>query len=269
VLTPLFHEDDPGAKELIKKLLPVSDAIIAQTEVERDELKKIGAPEERVHVLSAGPIVSDNAAPASFKEKYGIQGRMVLFLGRKEKPKGYHLILEAAGRIWKEFPETYFVFAGSRTTESTRVFSRFQDRRVIEIGELDPWGEEKSSALAACDVFCMPSVPECSGVVFLEAWSFGKPVIAADIPTEREFINRGVDGLLVERDPDDIARSILSLLRDDELRRMMGNSGRLKVEGTYSWDRIIETMNGIYRSVLEEKATRQNERRLQSRRARL
>lgn len=255
VLTPLFHHDDGIARETLKRPLQVADAIIAQTEVERDELKKIGAREDKIHVLSVGPIISDNADPAWFRRNHGVREHMVLFLGRKEKPKGYHLILQAAAKVWAEFPETYFVFAGPRTAESVHIFSNFRDRRVIEIGGLDPWGKEKSSALAACDIFCMPSVPECSGVVFLEAWSFGRPVIAADIPTEREFVNHGVDGLLVNRNPDDIARSLLRLLRDGESRQEMGNSGKLKVQQRFSWNRITEAMNRIYTSVLEEKAS--------------
>ena len=41
---------------------------------------------------------------------------------------------------------------------------------------------EKSSALAACSLLCVPSTEESLGVTYLEAWSFGKPVVAADIP---------------------------------------------------------------------------------------
>jgi len=253
VLTPLFHPDDSVAREALKEPLRVADAIIAQTEVEREELAKIGTPQEKIHVLSAGPVISDDADPAWFRTKYGIRGYMVLFLGLKEKPKGYHLILQAAPKVWREFPETRFVFAGPSTGESARSFGDLQDKRVVEIGELDPWSKEKASALAACDIFCMPSAPECSGVVFLEAWSFGKPVIAADIPTEREFVDDGTDGLLVRRNADDIARSLVLLLRNDELRLRMGSAGRQKVRKRFSWERVVRSLNQIYQEVVKSK----------------
>ena len=251
VLTPLFRLEDRDAAEALRGPLRVAHAVIAQTRFEAEQLKHLGVPDNKVHVLSAGPIVSEDADPESFKRRYSIRGNVVLFLARKERSKGYELILRAADFVWKQHPDTYFVFAGPRTAESLRVFNAPRDPRVIEIGELDPWSKEKSSALAACDVFCMPSVPECSGVVFLEAWSFGKPVIAADIPSERDFVNHGVDGLLVRREPQDIARALLLLLGDEQLRQTMGAAGKAKISEHYSWARIVDRMNSIYESVVK------------------
>jgi glycogen(starch) synthase len=94
-------------------------------------------------------------------------------------------------------------------------------------------------------------VPECSGVVFLEAWSFGKPVIAADIPSERDFVSHGTDGLLVRRDPYDIAHALLLLLRDEQLRQRMGAAGKAKTSEHYSWTRIVDRMNSIYEEVVK------------------
>ena len=249
VLTPLFRPEDSGSAEALRGPLEVADAVIAQTNVESELLKRSGVPADKIHVVSVGPIVTRDADAHGFRRRHGIKGNLVLFMARKERSKGYEHILHAAGHVWNELPDTYFVFAGPRTEESSRIFSRWQDQRVVELGELEPWSNEKSSALAACDVFCMPSAPECSGIVFLEAWSFGKPVIAADIPTEREFVNHGVDGLLVERDSQEIARALLALLRNAQLRRKMGEAGRIKVKEHYSWERVVESMNRIYEDV--------------------
>jgi len=249
VLTPLFRLEDHGAADALTGPLGVAHAVIAQTRFEAEQLKQLGVPDNKVHVLSAGPIVSEEADPEWFKRRYSIRGNVVLFLARKERSKGYELVLRAAEFVWKEHPDTYFVFAGPTTAESSRVFSASRDPRIIEIGELDPWSKEKSSALAACDVFCMPSVPECSGVVFLEAWSFGKPVIAADIPSERDFVSHGRDGLLVRTDPHDIARAVLLLLGDHRLRQRMGAAGKAKISEHYSWPRVVDRMNSIYEEV--------------------
>jgi glycosyltransferase involved in cell wall biosynthesis len=251
VLTPLFRLEDRDAADALRSPLRVAHAVIAQTPFEAEQLKHLGVPDNKVRVLSAGPIVSEGADPESFKRRYSIRGNVVLFLGRKERSKGYELVLRAADFVWKEHPDTYFVFAGPRTVESSRIFSASRDPRIIEIGALDPWSKEKSSALAACDVFCMPSVPECSGVVFLEAWSFGKPVIAADIPSERDFVSHGTDGLLVKTDPHDIARALLLLLGDHPLRQRMGAAGKAKTSEHYSWNRIVERMNSIYEEVVK------------------
>ncbi len=51
---------------------------------------------------------------------------------------------------------------------------------------------------AACDVLALPSVGEAFGIVYLEAWAYRKPVIAAAIESAASLIDDGVDGFLVD-----------------------------------------------------------------------
>jgi glycosyltransferase involved in cell wall biosynthesis len=103
------------------------------------------------------------------------------------------------------------------------------------------------------DVTVLPSVSmgEAFGLVLLEAMACAKPVIASDLPGVRAVVNHGMDGLLVEpNNPAALANSLRTILKDDNLRRVMGRSGRAKVEASYGWEHIGVKLENIYRQVL-------------------
>ena len=249
VFTPIPHIDGEGnVFKAFSKLYRRADALIAMTEYERRWLIEQGARPEKVHTLGVGPVLTEDYDGESFKSKFNISGRMVLFVGQKYRYKGYLEILKASSKVWEEFPDTYFVFAGPRTRESVEIFSLYTDPRIVEVGPLSE--REKTDAFAACDIFCMPSTRESFGGVFIEAWAMEKPVIAGNIPCERELIEDGVDGFLVEQDPEEVATKILQLLKDDELRRRMGRRGKEKVLAKYTWEKITSKMEEIYRKLV-------------------
>jgi glycosyltransferase involved in cell wall biosynthesis len=92
----------------------------------------------------------------------------------------------------------------------------------------------------------MPSRHETFGLGYLEAWLHGRPVIGGDIPPLREVIDHGVDGLLVRQHADDVARAVLRLLDDPQLRGAMGASGRAKVAARWDWDLVVDRLESAY-----------------------
>jgi glycosyltransferase involved in cell wall biosynthesis len=150
--------------------------------------------------------------------------------------------------VWKKVPDTHFVFIGPPVGSSEAEFRRYQDARIVRLGAVDL--QTKSDALAACDLLCVPSTQESFGGVYTEAWCLGKPVIGCDIPAVAEVIEEGVDGYLVEQNPDPIAGRILELLMDDKRRREMGAMGREKVALKYSWEQLARRTERVYESLL-------------------
>jgi glycosyltransferase involved in cell wall biosynthesis len=84
---------------------------------------------------------------------------------------------------------------------------------------------DKADALAACDVFCLPSAHESFGIVYVEAWSYAKPVVCGPAPACREFIQDGHTGLWSSQNPDELAEKLLLLLANRELREKIGMAG--------------------------------------------
>ncbi|MHB9146730.1 MAG: glycosyltransferase family 4 protein [Symbiobacteriia bacterium] len=243
VLTP---NHSPRMNRLVSRhlfaLYRKSDLLFAFTEVERQQLLDLGVPATHVAVIGVGPVLAQHSDPEAFRHRYGITGRMVLFLGQKYQYKGFETLLAAAPIVWSRFPDTTFVFIGPNYGEAETILGATNDRRIVNIGGLAPFSEEKASALAACDVFCLPSRQEGFGGVFVEAWTFRKPVIGGDIPPLREIIRDGVDGFLVTQDPSLLAERVITLLGEPGLANALGEAGWRKTQERFRWEKIADTV---------------------------
>lgn len=265
VLTPLphpgqFHGGDTPADLAHYRR---ADAIVALTEWERRWYAKHGIDITRVVTSGLACSTRPAGGGAEFRKRHGIppDAPVVLFIGRKERYKGYIQILDATELVWRELPEARFVFIGIQGWYSTFVddFKRYSDERILDFENASP--EVKGAALDACDVFCMPSQYESFGIPYLEAWSYGKPVIACDIPTSREVVSDGADGVLVSQQADRVAEAIVKLARDPGRRAAMGRAGQQKL-ARYTWDRTLGRTEEAYRIALARRSERTVERAL-------
>lgn len=252
ILTPLHHPRwGTWFHRHYHALYRQADALIALTEVEKRQLAAFGVDEGRIDVTGVGPVLAPNADPGRFLAEHNIRGPMVLFLGQKYRYKNFTLLLQAAPLVWHTYPDTHFVFIGPRTAYSHRVFKAYNDPRILELPIVTL--NEKTDALAACDILCMPSTQESFGGVFVEAWSLGKPVIGGDAPAVREVIDEGVDGLVVSPNSALLAESITMLLSDAKLRTEMGEEGQRKVQSRFTWQVLASRTEMIYRLALSGK----------------
>jgi glycosyltransferase involved in cell wall biosynthesis len=244
-LTPIGYHD-----RFWFEVLKASDAIITMTEFEKDFYAKKGIIKKKIYEVGVGPVISSVYNGKEFRKKYNLDNKkMVLFLGRKHECKGFEELLRAAAYVWERHPGTYFFFIGPKEGNATEIFKKYKDRRIIEIDRVDL--DEKTSAIEACDIFCMPSFYEALGGVFLEAWTFGKPVIAGNIPPLRELTGDSQGGFLVNLDPSEIAAKIIKLIEDENLCRKMGEWGENRVISKYSWDIIVGKVEKIYKELVK------------------
>jgi glycosyltransferase involved in cell wall biosynthesis len=249
VLTPFHHPRWVGWNyQHYTRLYREADGVIALTEVEREALIRLGVAPSRVFVTGMGPILAGSADAGSFRQQHHIAGPLVLFLGQKYRYKGCAELLQAAPLVWTRFPEATFLFLGPRTHYSRALFRHHADLRIVELGIVDL--ATKTDALAACDLLCLPSTQESFGAVFAEAWMLGKPVIGGDSPAAREVIHEGVDGYVVEQQPAAIAERILYLLEHPAACRQLGERGRAKTLSLYTWERLVEQTESVYRTLL-------------------
>jgi glycosyltransferase involved in cell wall biosynthesis len=248
VLTPIHHPRWVGwrYREYIK-LYTMADAVLALTNVEKLTLISLGVRENRITVSGTGPILASQAYPENFTSGYGIKGPMVLFIGQHYAYKGYKELLKAMPFVWRKVPEAEFVFIGPAIGDSEEEFTANPDKRIHRLGNVDL--QTKTDALAACALLCLPSTQESFGIVYTEAWSFGKPVIGCNIPAVAEVINEGLDGFLVAQEPAPIAESILDLLLNPGLAANLGTAGKRKVAERYTWKQVAARTEHAYKSI--------------------
>lgn len=115
-----------------------------------------------------------------------------------------------------------------------------------DVTEAEKWGWYE-----ACDVMAHPSHVESFGLVYLEAWSCGKPVIGGRTGPQAALIEDGVDGYLVKpRSAQELAAAIRRVLDDPERARRLGEAGRQKVLHEDTWDRVVDRAEALYQSLV-------------------
>jgi len=255
VLTPLahpgqFHGGDTPADFIRYRRASV---ITTMTDWERDWFGGQGIDPFRVITTGMGANAVRSYDGANFRTRYRIpaDAPVILYVGRRERYKGYIHLLDAAEVVWQRYDEARFVFIGVPGFYGAMVdeFARYADERIIEIERAD--ATEKSAALDACDVYAMPSVHETFGIGYLEAWLHEKPVIGGDIAPLREVIAHGVDGLLVRQKVEDIARAVTVLLDRPEVRREMGRAGNSKLRERWDWDRVMDRVESAHQRAID------------------
>ena len=257
VLTPVHHPRWTGRKyKFFINLYKNADAVMALTKAEKEILAGLGVKEEKIHVIGHGPVLEEKGNKEDFLKKHNITGPMILFLGQHYEYKGFRQLLEASETVWEKFPDAHFVFIGPAVGDSEECFKEKKDSRILRLGSVSL--QEKTDALAACTILCVPSSQESFGGVYAEAWCFEKPVIGCNIPAVSEVITDSKDGFLVEQDRAMIADRILSLLENEAHAIEMGKAGKKKVEEKYTWERIQEHVENVYNTLVHGKTASQN-----------
>jgi len=120
----------------------------------------------------------------------------------------------------------------------------------------DVSSERLAEEYVSADIFCLPSVQESFGIVFLEAMAAGLPVVACRAAGIPEVVEDGVTGLLVPpRDPGGLAGALEALAADPRRARAMGDAGRRSV-AAYTAERVAARFVDAVRSCLEGGRTR-------------
>ncbi|MGI9553400.1 MAG: glycosyltransferase, partial [Thermodesulfobacteriota bacterium] len=104
----------------------------------------------------------------------------------------------------------------------------------------------------AGDVFVFPSIKEGWGLVVLEAMASRLPVVASDIKPLKEFLEDGMNSLLVSPlDFNSLAQSIIRIMEDDELNKTL-RAGGIKTASKYSWENAARDHLDIYEEIINK-----------------
>ena len=257
VAVPILHIDRPWAQRAVyRPMFRACDAAIALTEAEAEHVRGAGVADVAVAGGGVDPERFTDRNGASIRRRYGLGDAPVVgFVGRQDHLKGVPTLIDAMQLVWRETPDVVLLLAGPGAHRDDHVTARLAALAPHERAQvllLDDFPDVLGpSIIDACDLLAQPSVEEAFGLVLVEAWMCGKPVIGADIAATRSLIEQGQDGWIVAPfDPAALAARILGLLADPAQRTAFGARGRAKVLTRYTWDRITDTWESTYRRVL-------------------
>jgi len=232
-----------------------ADGVIAMTPTERDFYVQRGLPAE--HAIVAGAGVAPGAVlggdAARFRAQYPGHAFVVAFIGALTYDKGAFHLVEAVRQLNLAGRETALFLIGAPAAPFERLLAGLPAairRQVVVLGRASEAG--KQDLLAACDVLAMPYRTDSFGIVYLEAWLYRKPVIAARAWGISDVVDDGQDGRLVPfGDAVRLADAIRQLMDDPAQRASMGESGERKVYARYTWEHVYAGLGAMYRQLAD------------------
>jgi glycosyltransferase involved in cell wall biosynthesis len=234
-------------------------AVIALTQGEKDLLAAQGVAKEQIHVLSMGveadPVGDLAPLPAEFRRQSGLSDPFVLFLGAATYDKGAFTLARTVVDLHRRGVDLWVACAGPQRQQLQRFIEAqpHPDRQLLRervrlLGVVDE--PTKRALLCACTALALPSRVDSFGIVLLEAWLHGKPVVAASEGGLIEIVTQDETGLLVPFD-DSLAlgNAITRLLQNSALARRLGEQGRSHVLSRYTWDHTYEALSYLYEQI--------------------
>lgn len=212
--------------------------------------------EERYTVIPTGTNLEPYRCAdwQALRKENGWQDETVIIsVGRLASEKNWDTLLHAFAKISAQRSKLRLVLIGdgpAKTSLQTLAAELGIGEHVTFTGAL-PF-DEVPCHLKAADVFAFASVTETQGLVTIEAMAAGLPVVAVDGPGTRDIIEQGKQGLLVENDPEALAKGIKKLLADPQQMKRFSNSG-LKKAKTYDVNELGKQMIGVYEQAIQDK----------------
>jgi len=241
-VTPFVHPGQWGDSALDVDFYNQTDAVFICSDYERDHLIAKGVRPEVFVKTGMAPASRLKGDARRFREHHGLGERpLIFFLARKQRYKGYHAIREALPAVLAAVPDACFVAAGP---EGEQPYPPVPEGSFLDLGPLGAdlaGAQHKADALAACDVFCMPSTAEAFGIVYVEAWAEAKPVIGGMAPALSELILDGVNGYRLDQDPAALAQTLIRLLQDPALREELGRNGCKLQRERFTWEAVTRS----------------------------
>ena len=205
---------------------------------------------------------------SAFRKKHGVpeDAFLVLNISRIDAQKNQLLLLRAFAEAVKEEPDLFLILAGPETQpDYAAALRRFLAEQGLEsrariLPGLPNDSPDLVNAYHACDAFVLPSIHEPFGIVVLEAWSAGRPVIASKVGGLKSLIAENETGWFIDptipEAAGELAKLILRLRREPHARNRLGEAGRLEALGRYDWDRIVDRLEALYQQAERHAAAR-------------
>lgn len=249
-----------------RRVLDDAAAILCVGEKEREETQRRLPDTNVLHLPNGVDSRRFSEGDGSrFRENYGIPAtaRVLLTVGRIDPQKNQLFAVDVFSELRKEAPDLHLLLIGHVTNDDyhQRLKRAIQDHGVADgvtlVCGLDAAASDLVDAYHAADIFLLPSIHEPFGIVILEAWAAGLPVLASRVGGIPSVIEEGRDGaLFTVNDRADCIRLSREMLENRERCSQLSEAGRRKAEDRYDWSAVTKRLVGVYEEVVRENPLR-------------
>jgi glycosyltransferase involved in cell wall biosynthesis len=223
-------------------LFNMASRVICLTETEAESVAEVMGGYGRISVIPNGVDVS------FFKPSNEKDSNLVVWVGRMVSEKGLVYLLEAMREVVKQHANVKLALGGDgplRDHLQNFVRRTGLQRNIFFLGAINH--EEVAEVLSKSSIFVFPSLKEGMPRALLETMACGNAVVGSNVSGIKDIIKHEGNGILVPpRDPAALADAILTLLKDENLRKFLGQNARELMVKNYNWDKITDKLEEVY-----------------------
>lgn len=249
LLVPCLHDEGFAYARVFRDLFRNVAGIMFNSEPERDLARRLyDLPKSRGTVVGMG-LKDFSISPGTFTKRHKPGGPYLIFSGRREEGKGIPLLLDYLALFRKRTRlDVKLVLTGTGLITPPKELAP----HILDIGFVSE--QEKHDAMADAVAFCHPSVNESFGIVILESWLARTPVLVhGRCKVTRYHCRKSNGGLWFTIYPE-FEETLCLLLKNKELCRVLGKSGRNYVLREYAWSaieaKLLKALDTVGKTVL-------------------
>ena len=235
------------------KILNNASALIAVSDVEFEQYKKLGVDESQISIVPNGVDLEKfgkNSCHGKFKLEQGITTEhIILYMGRIHKIKGLKFLIEAFRQVLHDIGDVTLIIAGpddGYRTELENMVKSLKIKNIKFIGYVQNVFEAYSDA----DILVYPAIYEIFGLVPFEAIASGTPIIVTQDCGCGELVKKSGSGYLVKYgDVQDLSEKIEYILRNPDKQLDFLENGKNFILNNLRWDIICKNVEKIYNSI--------------------
>ncbi|MFD2670881.1 glycosyltransferase family 4 protein [Marinicrinis sediminis] len=267
----------PILRTITKMILRRADGVLANSEYTRNLVEGYGVPRSRIHIVNPGVeqhFEKRDKCP-ELVERFGLQNKYVLMtLSRLVRRKGHDKVIEALPNIRRQVPNAVYLIVGDgpeRERLQALALEHGVEDAVIFAGRARD-DEEIHRLYNTCDLFIMASRHlkvkgdvEGFGIVYLEAASCGKPVIAGNSGGVAEAVLDRKTGLLVDPlNVKEIGDAVIEMVTNDVLREELVEAGFHRAKHQFDYVYLADIMDSYITKLCEAPGTSGRSRKVAS-----
>ena len=228
----------------------------------KEDLLQMGIPEQNINVINYG-VDHEIYTPCRAKSLFP----QILFFGRLKKFKGVHFLIEAMKQVLVVVPNARLSIVGKGDedymNELKKLTAKLELEKSVVFHELGFSDStiEKVQLMQEAWVMGFPSAREGFGLVVVEANACGTPTVSTNVPGLRDTVKDYETGILVPRNVESLAKSIILLLTDHELRVKMSKSA-FDWSLQFNWDQTAKNMLKVVYEAIQSHQNRKIMRKI-------
>ncbi len=245
------------SRYMFKKLQKKAHKIITDSEsTKRDLIEYFKFKPENIEVIYIGvdpyfKQLDDPKVITRFKEKLGVNGLMLMFVGLNKYHKNIQALLKVSKILKEKKIDFTLLLAGTKMNEK-QLLNTIEELGISQNVKVISYLDDLMMLYAynAADIFILPSFYEGFGLPPLEAMACGTPVIVSNASSLPEVV--GDAGLMINpKETDEIVNAIIKLSEDSELYNKMVKKGLEHVK-KFSWADTARKTYDLYKRVINE-----------------